>query len=83
ARFLERVALPFTGTQALPHLRMCAEVPGAMATLGGDRAAVWHRVLRAAGLSPFAEPLVLRTAVGLVWEDRAPTVEEARLLLDA
>ncbi|MFH9607032.1 GTPase-associated protein 1-related protein [Streptomyces sp. NPDC017448] len=83
ARFLERVAVPFTGTQALPHLRMCAEVPGAMATLGGDRAAVWHRVLRAAGLSPFAEPLVLRTGVGLVWEDRAPTVEEARLLLDA
>ncbi|WP_405433730.1 GTPase-associated protein 1-related protein [Streptomyces anulatus] len=83
ARFLERVALPFTGTQALPHLRMCAEVPEAMATLGGDRAAVWHRVLRAAGISPFAEPLVLRTAVALVWEDRAPTVEEARLLLDA
>ncbi|MBT2901551.1 GTPase-associated protein 1-related protein, partial [Streptomyces sp. McG3] len=83
ARFLERVTLPFTGTQALPHLRMCAEVPEAMATLGGDRAAVWHRVLRAAGLSPFAEPLVLRTAVGLVWEDRAPTVGEARLLLDA
>ncbi|MFJ9110047.1 GTPase-associated protein 1-related protein [Streptomyces sp. NPDC102283] len=83
AGFLERVTLPFTGTQALPHLRMCAEVPEAMATLGGDRAAMWHRVLRAAGLSPFAEPLVLRTAVGLVWEDRAPTVEEARLLLDA
>ncbi|KAB2589917.1 GTPase-associated protein 1-related protein [Streptomyces arboris] len=83
ARFLERVALPFTGTQALPHLRMCAEVPGAMTTLGRDRTAVWHRVLRAAGLSPFAEPLVLRTAVGLVWEDRAPTVEEARLLLEA
>ncbi|MFF7017800.1 MULTISPECIES: GTPase-associated protein 1-related protein [Streptomyces] len=83
ARFLERVALPFTGTQALPHLRMCAEVPGAMTTLGRDRTAVWHRVLRAAGLSPFAEPLVLRTAVGLVWEDRAPTMEEARLLLEA
>ncbi|MFE9456636.1 GTPase-associated protein 1-related protein [Streptomyces californicus] len=83
ARFLERMALPFTGTQALPHLRMCAEAPGAMATLGGDRAAVWRRVLRAAGLSPFAEPLVLRTAVGLVWEDRAPSVEEARLLLEA
>ncbi|MER6190036.1 GTPase-associated protein 1-related protein [Streptomyces cyaneofuscatus] len=82
-RFLERVALPFTGTQALPHLRMCAEAPGAMTTLGRDRTAVWHRVLRAAGLSPFAEPLVLRTAVGLVWEDRAPSVEEARLLLEA
>lgn len=83
AGFLERVALPFTGTQALPHLRMCAEAPGAMTTLGRDRTAVWHRVLRAAGLSPFAEPSVLRTAVGLVWEDRAPTVEEARLLLEA
>ncbi|WP_435842220.1 GTPase-associated protein 1-related protein, partial [Streptomyces cyaneofuscatus] len=83
ARLLERVALPFTGTQALPHLRMCAEVPGAMTTLGRDRTAVWHRVLRAAGLSPFAEPLVLRTAVGLVWEDRAPSVAEARLLLEA
>ncbi|RPK56454.1 hypothetical protein EES43_24020 [Streptomyces sp. ADI96-02] len=83
ARFLERVALPFTGTQSLPHLRMCAEVTGAMTTLGGDRAAVWHRVLRAAGVSPFAEPLVLRTGVGLVWEDRAPTVAEARLLLEA
>ncbi|MFE3474981.1 GTPase-associated protein 1-related protein [Streptomyces bacillaris] len=83
ARFLERVALPFTGTQALPHLRMCAEAPGAMTTLGRDRTALWHRVLRAAGLSPFAEPLVLRTAAGLVWEDRAPTVEEARLLSEA
>ncbi|MFI7235827.1 GTPase-associated protein 1-related protein [Streptomyces cyaneofuscatus] len=83
ARFLERVALPFTGTQSLPHLRMCAEVPGATTALGRDRTAVWHRVLRAAGLSPFAEPLVLRTAAGLVWEDRAPTVEEARLLLEA
>ncbi|MFL3867955.1 hypothetical protein LT966_15190 [Streptomyces griseobrunneus] len=83
ARFLGRVALPFTGTQALPHLRMCAEVPGAMTTLGRDRAAAWYRVLRAAGLSPFAEPLVLRTAVGLVWEDRAPTVEEALLVLEA
>ncbi|WP_411081189.1 GTPase-associated protein 1-related protein [Streptomyces sp. cmx-18-6] len=82
ALLLARVALPFTGTQALPHLRMCAEAPGARTTLGRDRTALWHRVLRAAGLSPFAEPLVLRTGVGLVWEDRAPTVEEARLLLD-
>ncbi|MFE7459935.1 GTPase-associated protein 1-related protein [Streptomyces sp. NPDC057554] len=82
ARFLERVALPFTGTQVLPHLRMCAEAPRAMTTLGRDRAAIWHRLLRAAGVSPFAEPLVLRTAAGLVWEDRAPTVEEARLLLE-
>lgn len=83
ARFLARVALPFTGTQALPHLRMCAEAPGALTTPGRDRSAAWHRVLRAAGLSPFAEPLVLRTAAGLVWADRTPTVAEARLLLEA
>ncbi|MFC9242751.1 GTPase-associated protein 1-related protein [Streptomyces sp. NPDC057136] len=82
-RLLGRVTLPFTGTQALPHLRMCAEAAEARATLGGDRAAVWQRVLRAAGLSPFAEPMVLRTAAGLVWGDRAPTTEEARLLLEA
>ncbi|MGX1895653.1 GTPase-associated protein 1-related protein [Streptomyces anulatus] len=62
---------------------MCAEAAGARTTLGGDRAAVWNRVLRAAGLSPFAEAMVLRTAARLVWGDRAPTAGEARLLLDA
>lgn len=82
-RLLGRVPLPFTGTQLLPHLRMCAEAPEAKAACGADRVGAVHRVLRAAGMSPFAEPLVLRTAVGLVWEEGAPTVGEARLLLDA
>ncbi|MFI2779441.1 GTPase-associated protein 1-related protein [Streptomyces sp. ALB3] len=79
-RLLTRVALPFTGTQALPHLRMCAEAPGAKAR-GADRMEVLHTVLRAAGMSPFAEPLVLRTAVGLVWGEDTPTAGEARSLL--
>ncbi|MFE7748556.1 GTPase-associated protein 1-related protein [Streptomyces sp. NPDC057428] len=78
---LSRVALPFTGTQALPHLRMCAEAPGARAR-GTGRVAVLHTVLRAAGMSPFAEPLVLRTAVGLVWGEDTPSADEARSLLD-
>ncbi|MFD0025880.1 GTPase-associated protein 1-related protein [Streptomyces sp. NPDC058382] len=82
-RLLGRVPLPFTGTQLLPHLRMCAEAPEAKAACGADRVGAVHRVLRAAGMSPFAEPLVLRTAVGLVWEEGAPTVGEARLLLEA
>lgn len=82
-RLLGRVALPFTGTQLLPHLRMCAEAPEAKAGCGADRVGAVQRVLRAAGMSPFAEPLVLRTAVGLVWGEGAPTVGEARLLLDA
>ncbi|MEU1484720.1 GTPase-associated protein 1-related protein [Streptomyces sp. NPDC005752] len=77
---LIRVALPFTGTQSLPHLRMCAEAPGARAR-GADRVATLHTVLRAAGMSPFAEPLVLRTAVGLVWGKETPTAGEARSLL--
>ncbi|ROQ70474.1 hypothetical protein EDD93_4997 [Streptomyces sp. 840.1] len=81
-RLLGRVALPFTGSQLLPHLRMCAEAPEAKAACGDDRVAAVQRVLRAAGMSPFAEPLVLRTAVGLVWEEGAPTVGEARLLLE-
>lgn len=86
-RLLGRVPLPFTGTQSLPHLRMCAEAPAAKAGCGADRVGAVHRVLRAAGVSPFAEPLVLRTAVGLVWEDGAEegtmTAGEARLLLEA
>ncbi|MFC8228666.1 GTPase-associated protein 1-related protein [Streptomyces sp. NPDC057287] len=79
-RLLIRVPLPFTGTQALPHLRMCAEAPGAKAR-GADRVGILHTVLRAAGMSPFAEPLVLRTAVGLVWSGDTPTAGEARSLL--
>lgn len=79
-RLLARVALPFTGTQALPHLRMCAAAAGATAG-GSDRVMVLHTVLRAAGMSPFAEPLVLRTAVGLVWGEDTPTAGEARALL--
>jgi len=79
-RLLIRVSLPFTGTQTLPHLRMCAEAPGAKAR-GADRVEVLHTVLRAAGMSPFAEPMVLRTAVGLVWGEDTPTAGEARSLL--
>ncbi|WP_327708278.1 GTPase-associated protein 1-related protein [Streptomyces sp. NBC_00464] len=82
-RLLGRVPLPFTGTQSLPHLRMCAEAPEAKAGCGADRVGAVHRVLRAAGMSPFAEPLVLRTAVGLVWEDGTVTAGEGRLLLEA
>ncbi|WP_393061965.1 GTPase-associated protein 1-related protein [Streptomyces sp. LN549] len=82
-RLLGRVPLPFTGTQLLPHLRMCAEAPEAKAGCGADRVGAVHRVLRAAGMSPFAEPLVLRTAVGLVWEEGTVTAGEGRLLLEA
>ncbi|GGZ11026.1 hypothetical protein CP967_05635 [Streptomyces nitrosporeus] len=80
-RLLARVDLPFTGTQSLPHLRMCVAAPAAKARSAGRTAAL-HTVLRAAGVSPFAEPLVLRTAVGLVWAGETPTPGEGRALLD-
>ncbi|WP_326700642.1 GTPase-associated protein 1-related protein [Streptomyces sp. NBC_01754] len=79
-RLLARVSLPFTGTQSLPHLRMCAAAPGAKAR-GADRVAVLHTVLRAAGMSPFTEPLVLRTAVGLAWGGETLTAAEGLALL--
>ncbi|MEV7853190.1 GTPase-associated protein 1-related protein [Streptomyces sp. NPDC088183] len=80
-RLLAGVALPFTGAQALPHLRMCAAAPDAGAGDGDDRVKVLNAVVRAGGMSPFTEPLVLRTAMGLVWGDATPTAGEARLLL--
>ncbi|MEU3183694.1 GTPase-associated protein 1-related protein [Streptomyces sp. NPDC006923] len=80
ARLLARTSFPFDGIQTLPHLRMCAEAP-APAPHGADRIAVLHSVLRAAGASPLADPLVLRTAVRLVWDGGTPTASEARLML--
>ncbi|MEV0094645.1 GTPase-associated protein 1-related protein [Streptomyces sp. NPDC050738] len=79
ARMLELTALPFTGMQALPHLRMCAE---ASRVGNGDRVSTLRSVLRASGISPFAEPLVMRTAVLLVWDGVLPGAGEARLVLD-
>ncbi|MFB6817837.1 GTPase-associated protein 1-related protein [Streptomyces sp. NPDC056347] len=82
-RLLTDVALPFTGAQTLPHLRMCAAAAEARAHGGEDRVKALNAVLRAGGMSPFTEPLVLRTAVGLVWDGGAPTAGEARQLLAA
>ncbi|WP_433545168.1 GTPase-associated protein 1-related protein [Streptomyces sp. CA-294286] len=70
--------------EGLPHLRMCAAYPepGTSRTATEDRESTLHTVLRAAGVSPMVEPLVLRTGFRLVWPgDLLPTPQEARWIL--
>ncbi|MEU7136550.1 GTPase-associated protein 1-related protein [Streptomyces sp. NPDC046261] len=67
-------------SRALPHVRMCAEA-SRMTEGAGDRVTALNAVVRAAGVSVYAEPDVLRTAVRLVWDGRTPTAGEARLTL--
>lgn len=80
ARLLARTPLDLTGVQALPQLRMCAGAPW-LPIPGGDRVTALHAALRASGVSPLADPLVLRTAVRLVWDGGAPAAGEARQML--
>ncbi|MEV5240437.1 GTPase-associated protein 1-related protein [Streptomyces cinnamoneus] len=81
ARLLARIPLgPLEEGRALPHLRMCAEASRLTAG-GGDRVTALNAVLRAAGVSLYAEPLIVRTAVRLVWDGGTPTAGEARLTL--
>jgi hypothetical protein len=81
ARLLGRTDLAFTGVQILPHLRMCAGTPW-LPVPGGDRVTALHAALRACGISQHTDPLVLRTAVRLVWDGAAPSAGEARQMLD-
>ncbi|MFF8424626.1 GTPase-associated protein 1-related protein [Streptomyces sp. NPDC016566] len=72
--------LPVSLDSGFPHLRMCVQADGARRA-GGDRRRRFHEVLRTAGVSPHAEPAVLRTAFLLMWPDGLLTGEEASLLL--
>ncbi|MEV6838214.1 GTPase-associated protein 1-related protein [Streptomyces sp. NPDC051133] len=73
--------LPVNLDPGVPHLRMCV-LEGARVRPGEDRLGRCHAVLRAAGVSPHADPSVLRTAFHLVWPDGSPTGAEASLLLN-
>ncbi|MFI9804435.1 GTPase-associated protein 1-related protein [Streptomyces sp. NPDC052301] len=73
--------LPVSLDPGVPHLRMCV-LEGAPARPGEDRLGRCHAVLRAAGVSPHADPSVLRTAFHLVWPAGPPTGAEASLLLN-
>ncbi|MER5911026.1 GTPase-associated protein 1-related protein [Streptomyces sp. NPDC001982] len=77
-RRLAGSGLPVELPPAFPHLRMCVAGAGT----SGDRLGRFHSLLRTAGVSPHAEPAVLRTAFRLVWPDGLPTGREASLLLN-
>ncbi|MEU3408216.1 GTPase-associated protein 1-related protein [Streptomyces sp. NPDC006670] len=76
ARLFARTGLRLGTAEALPHLRMCA-----LGRPAGDPVVALDTLLREAGVSPYAEPLVLRTGMRLVWDGAPPTPVEARLLL--
>ncbi|WP_405990099.1 GTPase-associated protein 1-related protein [Streptomyces sp. NBC_00986] len=82
ARVLRGSGLPLGLQQSgLPHLRMCA-APAVTPAESDDRRDRFHGLLRTAGVSPHADPTVLRTALRLTWPGgELPTGQEASLLL--
>lgn len=81
-RIFERTGLPLTAADARPHLRMCAEA-AAVAEPAPDRVGTLNALLTRSGVSLYAEPLVLRTAMRLVWDGDPPGAGEAGLVLMA
>ncbi|RST05903.1 hypothetical protein EF910_12180 [Streptomyces sp. WAC07149] len=81
ARLFERTGLRLGAAEALPHLRMCARAAEAGLDAGADRVLVLDALLRESGVSLYAEPLVLRTGMRLVWAGGPPEAAEAGLLL--
>ncbi|MEU2790846.1 GTPase-associated protein 1-related protein [Streptomyces sp. NPDC007100] len=79
ARLLARSGLALPDAQTLPHLRMCARA--ARTAADEDPVTTLHNLIKGAGVSLFAEPLVLRTAMRLVWDSSTPTTGQAALLL--
>ncbi|MFF4446157.1 GTPase-associated protein 1-related protein [Streptomyces sp. NPDC001502] len=81
-RLFERTALRPSAADARPHLRMCAEAAAAAAP-APDRVGTLNALLAHSGVSLYAEPLVLRTAMRLVWDGDPPGAGEAGLVLMA
>ncbi|CAM5433823.1 GTPase-associated protein 1-related protein [Streptomyces avidinii] len=82
-RLFAGTALRPTAADARPHLRMCAESPAVAAAAGQDRVGALNTLLAHSGVSLYAEPLVLRTAMRLVWDGEPPGADEAGLVLMA
>ncbi|MFG2988510.1 GTPase-associated protein 1-related protein [Streptomyces sp. NPDC048257] len=81
-RLFAGTALRLTAADARPHLRMCAEAP-AVAAAAPDRVGALNALLSLSGVSLYAEPLLLRTAMRLVWDGEPPGAGEAGMVLGA
>ncbi|MEU8838154.1 GTPase-associated protein 1-related protein [Streptomyces roseus] len=82
ARLFAVTPLRPTAAGALPHLRMCARAQDP-AAVAGDRMKALERLMEHSGVSPDEDPLVLRTAMRLVWGAEPPSAREAWLALIA
>ncbi|MCX5193704.1 GTPase-associated protein 1-related protein [Streptomyces sp. NBC_00249] len=81
-RLFARTGLRLGAAETTPHLRMCARAAETETEQPEpDRVGTLHALLRASGVSLYAEPLVLRTAMRLVWGGNPPEAAEAGLLL--
>ncbi|MEU9032668.1 GTPase-associated protein 1-related protein, partial [Streptomyces sp. NPDC048383] len=79
-RLFEQTGLRLGAAEAVPHLRMCARA-AEPAWARADRVVALDALLKECGVSLYAEPLVLRTGMRLVWGGEPIPAEEARLVL--
>ncbi|MFF4324636.1 GTPase-associated protein 1-related protein [Streptomyces sp. NPDC001568] len=79
-RLFEHTGLRLGAAEAVPHLRMCAGA-SEVARAEADRVVALDALLKECGVSLYAEPLVLRTGMRLVWGGDPLPADEARLVL--
>ncbi|MER5775583.1 GTPase-associated protein 1-related protein [Streptomyces sp. NPDC002039] len=79
-RVFARTGLRLRAADPVRYLHMCAAAPEVLASTP-DRVAALSTLVERSGSTVHADPLVLRTAMRLVWDGEPPSAAEATLLL--
>ncbi|MFJ9078905.1 GTPase-associated protein 1-related protein [Streptomyces sp. NPDC102278] len=79
-RVFARTGLRLRAADPVQYLHMCAAAPEVLGA-ATDRVAALHALVERSGSTVYADPLVLRTGMRLVWEGEPPSAAEAALLL--
>ncbi|MFE2528154.1 GTPase-associated protein 1-related protein [Streptomyces sp. NPDC059382] len=79
-RLFARTGLRLGAADPVRYLHMCAAAPEVLASVP-DRVAALSALVERSGSTVHADPLVLRTAMRLVWDGEPPSAAEAALLL--